>query len=285
MTKYLLTGATGKLGKHVLRYLATYVPKNEIIALARDTAKAKELAGEGFEVRIGDYTNLDALKSAFQGVDRLLFISSLPGGEISRQQQHSNVVEAAKQAGVTFIAYTSLANAAASKCIIAPDHAYTEQLILDSGIAHVFLRNNWYLENEKFVLDGALKTGTFAYGAGDGRVGWAPQRDYAEAAARVLSNVYDKKGILELSAPPATYGELAAALRAASGKEFEVASLSADEYQALLTKENLPEGFVNYQTAIHNDIKNGVLDVQSNDFAEVLGRPVTPLAEALKELL
>lgn len=285
MTKYLVTGATGKLGGYVLQYLTAYVPKSSIVALARDTAKAKELSGEGFEVRIGNYTDPASLENAFQGVSRLLFISSLPGEAVSRQQQHKNVVNAAKQAGIGFIAYTSLANADQSKCIVAPDHVYTEGLILDSGIAHVFLRNNWYLENEKFILDGAFHNGIFAYAAGNGRVGWALKREYGEAAARVLSNTYEEKSIVELSGKPVTYAELAEAAREASGKNFEVMSLDADAYQEFLVKTDLPESFVNYLVAIHSNIRDGVLDVERDDFESVLGRPLMPLDGALKEIL
>lgn len=283
--KYLVTGATGKLGRYVLEYLTAYIPKSSIIALARNETKAKDLLDEGFEIRIGNYADYASLESAFQGVKRLLFISSIPGEEVSRQQQHKNVVDAAKKAGIEFIAYTSIANAAKSKCLLAPDHAYTEQLIIDSGIEYTFLRNNWYLENEKFILDGALNKGSFVHSAGNGRVGWALKREYGEAAARVLANAFEKKGVLELSGSPVTYAELSKAARDASGKNFEVLSVDAGQHREILKKSNLPEGFIDYLVSLHANINEGVLDIGNSDFQSVLGRALTPLNEAFKELL
>jgi NAD(P)H dehydrogenase (quinone) len=283
--RYLVTGSTGGMGRYVLKYLTAYVPKSDIVALARNEAKAKDLRDEGFEVRIADYADYGSLKRAFTGVERLLFIASVPGGAVGRQQQHKNVVDAAKQAGVGFIAYTSVANADKSTCILAVDHAYTEKLIIDSGIEYVFLRNNCYFENEKFIFDDALNIGRFVYAAGNGRVGWALRREYSEAAARILANASSKKDVLELSGKPITYAELSAALREASGKDFEVSDVDADQFREILAKDNFPENLINHSVSVHAAIKDGVQDVDSEDFQSVLGRTLTPLNEALKELL
>lgn len=284
--KYLVTGATGQLGGYALKYLRSYVPASGIVALARDEVKAKTLRDSGIEVRTGSYDDPASLEKAFHGIDRMLFISSLPGENIDRQHQHKNVVDAAKKSGVSFIAYTSVANARDSHCMVAPDHKYTEQLISASGIDHVFLRNNWYLENEKSIIDGALQGGRFVYGAGGGQVGWALKREYGEAAARILSGVTGAVGdILELSGKPATYAELASALREASGKDFEVLSLDSDGYRKSLEAAGVPQGFADYLVAMHAEIKDGVLDVESKDFEKVLGKPLTSLKDAVAELL
>lgn len=285
--KYLVTGSTGKFGRHALDYLSTYVDKGDIVALVRDEDKGKALIEEGFEVRIADYSDPVSLRDAFAGVQRLLFVSSVPGGPVGRQEQHRNVVEAARREDVDFIAYTSIANAQESKCMLAPDHVYTEEIIDESGIDHVFLRNNWYLENEELIFKGALENGRFVHGAGAGRVGWALRREYAEAAARVLAQVYTAtgKGVLELSGHPTTYAELAAALAKISGENFEVVSLDQAAYRVELEKAGLPDSFVGYLNSLHAEIGEGVLDVESPDFPAVLGRPLTPLDEALGRLV
>ncbi len=284
--KYLVTGSTGKFGRHALDYLSASVGKGDLVALARDEEKGQALADEGFEVRVADYSDPSSLREAFGGIQRLLFVSSVPGGAVSRQEQHWNVVDAARREGVDFIAYTSIANAQDSKCMLAPDHVYTEGIISESGIDHVFLRNNWYLENEEFILGGALEGGRFVYGAGDGRVGWALRREYAEAAARVLgrASTVPNTDILELSGHPVTYADLAAALSRTSGKDFEVVSLSPAAFRKGLEDAGLPSGFIGYLTALHTEIGEGVLDVESSDFQTVLGRPLKPLDEALTEL-
>lgn len=103
-----ITGATGQLGQHVLENLLTTVPAGQVVAIVRNPAKAESLSQQGV-VRQADYSDEAALTAALQGVDKLLLISSSEVGQ--RAVQHRNVINAAKAAGVKFIAYTSLLHA------------------------------------------------------------------------------------------------------------------------------------------------------------------------------
>lgn len=283
--KYLLTGATGELGTHALHYLKEQVELDEIVVLARTEEKVAKLREQGVEVRIGDFGDYASLLEAFSGIDRLLFVSSQPGAAISRGEQHKNVVNAAKETGVSFIAYTSFPKGAESKSPLAQDHILTEHLISESNIPHTFLRNNWYLENEKDTLNAAVAGHPFTYSAGEGKTGWALKREYAEAATNSLTGKVATPEILELSGHPITYAKLADALKTASGSTFEVIELSDADYQAALTSNGIPEPVVGFILMIQNDIRNGELDVISNDFEKTLGKPLTPLVDALKEFL
>lgn len=104
-----ITGATGQLGQHVLENLLTTVPAGQVVAIVRNPAKAESLSQKGVVVRQADYSDEAALTAALQGVDKLLLISSSEVGQ--RAVQHRNVINAAKAAGVKFIAYTSLLHA------------------------------------------------------------------------------------------------------------------------------------------------------------------------------
>ncbi len=283
--KYLVTGATGELGAYAISYLQKIVPLNEIVALARTEEKAMKLRQQEVEVRIGDFDNYPSLVEAFEGIDRLLFISSQPGGPVTREQQHQHVVEAAKQAGISFIAYTSFPKGADSNSPLAQDHIITEKLIRQSGISHSFLRNNWYIENEADTLNAAVAGFPFSYSAGQGKVGWALKREFAEAAVNVLTDKVKHQEVFELSGTPITYEELALALKAASQKEFKVTLMDDHEYQQVLIANNVPEEAVGFILMIQNDIRTGQLDVASADFEQVLGKPLTPLIDALKEFL
>ena len=283
--KYLLTGATGELGTYALHYLKEQVELNEIVVLARTEEKAAKLREQGVEVRIGDFGDYESLLESFSGIDRLLFVSSQPGAKVSRGEQHKNVVNAAKETGVSFIAYTSFPKGAGSKSPLAQDHILTEQLISESNISHTFLRNNWYIENEKDTLNAAAAGHPFTYSAGEGKTGWALKREYAEAAINVLTGQAATPEVLELSGNPITYVELAEALKIASDKTFEVIELSDADYQSSLTSNGIPEPVVGFILMIQNDIRNGELDVISNDFEKTLGKPLTPLVDALKEFL
>lgn len=279
---YLVTGATGGLGGYALRHLMTMVPANDIVALARSEGKAEALCALGVEVRIADYADRESLGKAFSGVDRMLFISGAPG---NRRTEHTNVVEMAVQAGVSFIAYTSFAHADQFDNFLSADHQFTEGIIADSGVAHTFLRNNWYLENEMPLLTAAMASGELVTAAGDATVGWALKREYGEAAARVLAGGRYYPEVVELSGPATTYAQLGAALAEATGKDIAVRHLTGTNFSEALQAQGMPVQAAQGLLGVQQLIGSGDLEVTSDDFATVLGKPLTPLAQAVKEVL
>lgn len=280
----LVTGATGNFGGYALKVLQDLVPEDNLYGLARTEEKGAKLKEAGIKVRIGDYTDSVSLQRAFKGIDRLLFVSSTTDGD--RQAQHRDVVEAAKAAGVSYIAYTSFGKATESTSPLAADHQFTEQLIEESGIAHTFLRNNWYLENEAAFLAAGAKGGKFIYAGGNGQAGWALRREYAEVAARAVSGKFDFPKILELGGSLRTYEDLGAALRGATGKDLEV--ISADEATAaknLVENAGVPQNVAELLVSFQQIVKSGALAVQPDDFEKYLGKPLTPMVDAIKEVL
>lgn len=282
--KYAVTGVTGHFGSVAVQILAQLVPTDQIIALARDVAKAKKIVPEGVEVRPGDYTHPGDLHNSLKGVNRLLLVSSQPGGALPRIQEHLNVITAAKNMDVQLIAYTSFPHADVAKNDLAYDHKMTEKALENSGIPHTFLRNNWHLENETGLIQGALKGQPFSYSAQSGQVGWALERFYAEAAAKVL--VMEKpKPIYEFAGAPQTYETLAKAVQAISDQPFEIQPLNDDQYQAQLVKSGVSKAVSEALVMIQMLIREGDLTEQTDDLATVLGHPLPTLAESLKELL
>ncbi|NRD12754.1 NAD(P)H-binding protein [Pediococcus acidilactici] len=280
----LVTGATGNFGGYALKVLQDLVPEDNLYGLARTEEKGAKLKEAGIKVRIGDYTDSASLQKAFEGIDRLLFVSSTTDGD--RQAQHRDVVEAAKAAGVGYIAYTSFGKATESTSPLAADHRFTEQLIEESGIAHTFLQNNWYLENEAAFLTAGAKGGKFIYAGGNGQAGWALRREYAEVAARAVSGKFDFPKILELGGSLRTYEDLGAALRGATGKDLEV--ISADEATAaknLVENAEVPQNVAELLVSFQQIVKSGALAVQPDDFEKYLGKPLTPMVDAIKEVL
>lgn len=281
MTTYAITGATGKFGKRALATLAQLVPDAHIIGLARNTDKASKSVPAGVEVRKGDYTDKSSLITALTGVDKLLFVSSVPGGNMPRQEQHQNVIDAAKEAGVSYIAYTSYPQLETAKSPLSGDHKYTEKAILTAGLNHSFLRNNWYLENELGTIQGALKGQPFGYIEGKGHVGWAAETDYADAAAKVLT-LDDPKDVYEFAGAPLLYADLAAIVKQVSDVPFDVHAESDDEFKQGLINHGLDAGTAAAITSMQTFISNGDLDEQTSDLTDVLGRPQTDLADVIK---
>lgn len=119
------------------------MPADSIVALVRNTQIATDL---GVEVREFDYTKPGTLVHSLHGIDKLLLISGNQIGQ--RLTQHKAVIDAAKQAGVKQIVYTSILHADSSLHVIissrAPGHGTSHKA---SGLVYTFLRNGWYTEN------------------------------------------------------------------------------------------------------------------------------------------
>ena len=134
-----ITGATGQLGALAVEELLKTVNASELVAIVRNPAKADALAQKGVVVRQADYGDQAALTAALSGVEKLLLVSSSEVGQ--RAAQHRNVINAAKAAGVKFIAYTSLLHADKSPLGLHVEHVETEKMLADSGIPYALLRN------------------------------------------------------------------------------------------------------------------------------------------------
>lgn len=282
--KMLVTGATGKFGSKVVESLLKTVPASQLAVSVRNPEKADRLQARGVEVRKGNFDQPESLDAAFAGIDRLLIISADKDNE-TRIRQHGHAVAAAERAGVRFIAYTSIVNAQESQNLFAPTHKATEAAILKTGISYCFLRNNWYLENEIPGIEGVLAGATWVTSAGNGKVGWALQQDYAEAAATVLSGDGHENTIYELSGKLLTQEEFVTALGHVIGKEVQMEKVDDATYAEIMKGAGLPDFLLPMLVDIQKSIRVGSLAIESDDFEKLLGRPATPINEALKQIV
>ncbi|ELY2907598.1 SDR family oxidoreductase [Cronobacter dublinensis] len=279
-----ITGATGQLGQRVIHTLLKTVAAKDIVAIVRNPAKAAALQAQGVQVRAAGYSDVAALTTALQGVEKLLLISSSEVGQ--RVAQHLNVIEAAKAAGVQLIAYTSLLHADRSPLVLAGEHVATEKMLADAAIPYVLLRNGWYTENYLASVPPALEHGVFIGSAGDGKIASASRQDYADAAANVLTLDNQAGRVYELAGDDAwTLRDLTALLSETTGKNVVYQNLSEADFAAALAGAGLPEGFA--KLLADSDIgasKGGLFD-DSHQLSALIGRPTTPLAASLREML
>ena len=276
-----VTGATGQLGRIVIEKLKAKVDPASIVALARSPEKAAEL---GVEARAFDYDQPEQLAPALQGVDTLLLISASEIGK--RVPQHKAVIDSAKAAGVGHVVYTSVLHADASELSLAGEHRETEAALAASGLDVTLLRNGWYTENYGASIPSALEHGAFVGSAGDGRIASATRDDYAEAAVTVLTGDGHKGKTYELAGDSAyTLAEFAAELSAQTGKEVPYVDMPEEEYAKVLTGAGFPEpmaaAFAGFDTAA----KNGALYDNGGQLSSLIGRPTTPLKDAIAGLL
>ena len=279
-----ITGATGQLGQHVIANLLNTTAANQLVAVVRNPAKAEALSQNGIVVRQADYGDEAALTKALQGVDKLLIISSSEVGQ--RAPQHRNIINAAKAAGVKFIAYTSLLHADKSPLGLHVEHVETEKMLADSGIPYALLRNGWYTENYLASAPAALEHGVFIGAAGEGKIASATRADYATAAARVIAEEDHAGKVYELAGDHGwTLGELAAELAKQSGKKVVYQNLSQADFAAALKSVGLPAGLADMLADSDVGASKGGLFDDSHTLSKLIGRPTTPLAESVKGIL
>ncbi|WP_406202340.1 SDR family oxidoreductase [Kitasatospora sp. NBC_01560] len=283
---YVVTGATGQLGRLVVEGLLAKVPASEVAVAVRSAGKAADLAERGVTVRVVDYDRPESLAGAFAAGDRVLLIS---GSEVGRRiPQHTAVIEAARAAGVALLAYTSAPGAATFR--LADEHRATETAIRASGLPFSFLRNGWYTENYLGDAAGTVARGVVVGSAGDGRVASAPRQDYADAAVAVLLAEGDESGhtdtVYELSGDAAwSLPELAAELAEASGRPVVHREVTPAEHREVLVGAGLPVGFAEALVDVDAGIARGELAGTPGDLARLIGRPTRPLAESVRAAL
>ncbi|WP_257657044.1 SDR family oxidoreductase [Parapedobacter lycopersici] len=276
-----ITGATGQLGRLVVEKLKQRVNSETLVALVRSPDKAADL---GIEAKAFDYTKPETLAAALRGIDYLLLISGSEVGQ--RKEQHQNVINAAREADIKWIVYTSLLHADTSSLSLAAEHVATEELLKASGIPYTLLRNGWYTENYTASIPGALGAGAFVGSAGDGKISSATREDYAEAAAVVLTTEGHAGNVYELAGDVAyTLNDLAAEVSSQTGKDIPYNNLSEAEYAGVLRSLGLPEGLA--QAIAGWDIgasKDDLLD-DTRVLSKLIGRPTTRLADTVKNAL
>lgn len=277
---FVITGATGQLGRLVVdSLLAKGVPADQVVALGRDEERLAGLAALGVTTRKVDYADTAALAAAIAGGDRVLLISGSEVGQ--RLPQHQNVIDAAAAAGVQLLAYTSIANADTSGIVLAAEHKATEEAIVAAGLPHSFLRNSWYLENYTGQLATYTEHGTVLGAAGDGQVSAATRADLAEAAAAALL-LDQPQEVYELGGAAFSLKELAATVAEVTGTDVTYTDVPAEELTKVLVGAGLPEGYAAVLADADLGLGRGDLYVDRADLETLLGRPATPLADALR---
>lgn len=276
-----VTGAAGNLGHLVIESLINRgVAAGDIVAIVRNEEKAADLAERGIALGVASYEDEAAMTAAFEGVDRLVLISGSEVGK--RTAQHTNIINAAKAAGVSLIAYTSLLNIETSDLSLGEEHRETEQLLADSGVEYALLRNGWYWENYASAIDSGKAMGKFFGAAGEAKVSGAARKDYAEAAAVVITSENQGGKVYELAGAPAlSYQGVADAAAEVIGSPVTYVDQTVAEYQQVLEGAGLPAEIAAMIADWDRSIEKGALYSESTDLQDLIGRPSTSAAEAL----
>ncbi|MFD4607741.1 SDR family oxidoreductase [Streptomyces sp. NPDC058440] len=279
----VVTGATGHLGRHVVEQLLEKVPADQVVAVVRSPEKAADLAERGARIAVADYNAPETFEGLFSADDKVLLIS---GNEFDkgRVQQHRVVIDTARAAGVALLAYTSAPGPL--KASLADDHRGTEEALLASGVPYVLLRNGWYHENYTEQLAPVLEHGAVVHAAGEGRISSASRAEYAAAAVAVLTGEGHENRTYELGGDEAwSLAEYAAELSRQTGRTITSNPVTVEELTGALAGAGLPGPIAAILAGVDASIEKGELVVTSGDLSRLIGRPTSPVSEAITAAL
>ncbi|MFE0023894.1 NAD(P)H-binding protein [Amycolatopsis sp. NPDC059021] len=276
----LVFGATGAFGRHVLDALvARGVSPATITAAGRNRARLGELESAGFgtaAVELSDSAGVEEL------VARHSDIVLISGRDPDRLAQHESVIEAAKNANVRHVYYTSGVRAEDDRFEINADHRATENALVASGVTYTILRNTWYIENYIQALAGPRFTGVLAAATGDAVVAAAGRKDLAEALAVVVTTDGHDNVTYSLSGDTNfTYADIAEAMSVVLGREVTYQPVTPEELQTALVDSGMDGELAGFLVSLDETIAAGVFARVGDDLSRLLGRPTTGLVEGL----
>ncbi|QDT12882.1 SDR family oxidoreductase [Planctomycetes bacterium K23_9] len=269
MITVAVTAASGNLGSEIARALIEIVGKANVIGLARTPSKAESL---GIEVRPGDYGSRTDLEKSLRGVDTVLLVSGMDAPD-KRIGQHRNVIEAAKQAGVSKIVYTSIQGAEEGTAFspIVQSNRQTEGDVRNSGLEWGIGRNGIYIEPDVEYIETYKQQGEIANCAGDALCGYTTRDELAFAYAQMLTQPKHNSQTYNLHGEAITQQQLADYLNAAFGTDLQYREMPVEEYR----EDRVAElgGFLgNVIAGIYEGIRNGASNNESQ-FLKAAGRP------------
>ena len=284
----IVTGATGQLGHAIVEALARRMPAGGLVASVRDPAKAADLTELGVGVRHGDFAEPASLATALEGATQLLLVSSnaaATGG--NPLAQHRAAIDAARAAGVRRIVYTS--HMAASPISAFPpmlDHAATEQMLADSGVAWTALRNGFYASSGLMLMGNFAQTALIEAPT-DGKVAWTAHADLAEAAAAILADASRFEGPTPPLTGPAALdlADLAAIASGLLGRAVTRALISDDDLEARMVAHRVPPARTGIALGLYRAARAGEFSRLDPTLEQLIGRPAIGMRDVIAATL
>jgi NAD(P)H dehydrogenase (quinone) len=276
-----ITGAAGHLGRLTAQLVLDRVPDGEVVLVTRRPDALADLSDAGASVRHGDFDQPNSLPGAFAGVDRLLLISADVLG--NRVAQHTAAIDAAAQAGVGHVLYTSGLNAgSALPLVVSHDHGATEEAIRARGLRWTALRNGLYAESQVAAVARAVASGHLVHNNCDGATAYVSRDDCAAAAAAALTGDGHEDRVYDITGPElVTQAQVAALASEITGRPVEPVAIDDEEATLGLMAVGLPADTAKAIASFGTAIREGVLEVLSTHVEDLTGRPPRSLREVL----
>jgi NAD(P)H dehydrogenase (quinone) len=286
MTKILVTGASGDIGRKTVLHLLKKRPASDVIGLVRDPAKAKDLAALGVELREGDYLDRESLTRAFKGVEKLMLTST--HAFTDRKTAHANVIDVAAEAGVRHLVYMPIYRKAGSTFTmkeITEEDIFSIERLRSSGLAYTLVQHPPFMEPAiLYAGPNAVETGV-RVPAGNRKFTAATRDDLAAAHAAVLTGTgHEGKSYYLSGAPAVSWADIARILSEIHGKDVPYIAISDEEYIKSMAALGFPDFVAPFILTWVQGMNQGEWEEVTNDLETLIGRKPTTPAEYLRSV-
>jgi len=275
MSKILVTGVTGAIGKSTVKYLLKKgIPSTEIAGLSRKGKDITDLTAKGIEVRLGDYSDYDSLVRAFKGVNKVMLTSAVAFTD--RAAQHYNVITAAHEAGVKHVVYMAIMRKAGSERImpeITESDLLTEQLLKSSGGNYTIVYHPPFTDVLSIYYGGNPYDNGIKVPAGNGKMAPAVRDELAEAHAEILATDGHENKSYSLGGSEAiSFADIAKVLEDVKGKPVPFSTIPPDLYIEEIVAKGASPKVAEFLTNWVVAISEGEFEYRSGDLEQILGR-------------
>lgn len=286
MSKILITNATDSFGKLVVHHLLQKVPANEIVVNLSDNENGDWFINQGIDVRYANYDQKDLLIKTFENTTKLLLIAKPFGDPLDRIKQHIQIIEAAREAQVNHLIYTSMAAIDSGGFPMVSDiHLATEFALRASGLVTTILRNA--LSHEFFIneqLRKVVEKGMIITSANNGQINTVAEIDLALAAANVLIEEGHEDEIYQLEASYTwSFDDLAAIISDVTGKKIIHQSVTGFKALEELINEKVEKEKAYFLVALYNSIASGNEEHASCLLDKIIGKKPISIRESINQ--
>ena len=266
----LITGASGNVGKEVLKQLArTGIP----VRAAFQSASKAATAPSGVEIVTMDYNQPETLRTALKGVE-CVFLVGPPTSNLPAMERKA--VDEIKRSEVPHIVKLSAMGGRAAT--FPRQHADSEAYIESSGVSHTFLRPNGFMQNFVNYNAGTINSQSAFYGSqGEGKVSHIDIRDIAAVAVKVLTEDRHRGKTYALTGPEAlSNARIAQVLSDDVGREIKYVDLPDEPFKQALLAAGVPEWSANALVDLQRLYREGGASAVTRDVEQLLGhKPIS----------
>lgn len=282
----IVTGGTGRLGSQIVDHLLNRVPAEQVGVSVRDVTKADALASRGVRVRPGDFTDPAGLDHAFEGASQVLVVSAAIRGPGAGDANRA-AIEAAVRVGATRVLYTS--HQAASPTSLFPaqlQHAATEAVLAEQGVAWTALRHGFYVSTLEIFIPTALETGEIRLPE-DGPFSWTAHADLAEVDAIALTRADALDGVTPAltGSEQLDFADIAHILGQVTGRQIRRVVVDDDEWRASAIERGLPAPAADFTLGMFRAARGGEFAVTDPTLERLLGRPAASARTAIEAIV